>query len=105
MLNSGWIQTEDALKDPEDALQSGQGKIMTLRAGRFFGQDLHQVPPPQVPQGLFQYQEILDRNIMELAGINLVWVFSFELWEVVRIVIVLIFVKADTFWTCNISMR
>jgi hypothetical protein len=70
MLNSGWIQTDGALKDPEDLLQSGQGRIITMHQGKFFGQDLHQVPPPQVPPGLFQYQELLDNNIMELGGLN-----------------------------------
>lgn len=70
VLNTGWAKTRDAVVDDEDLLQSGQGKVITLEDGKQFGIDLVQLTPPQVPQGMLQYQEILDKLIPELMGGN-----------------------------------
>lgn len=66
-INSGWIATEKSVINPKSLFQTGQGKVIWKKEG---AEEPRQIPPSQVPPSMFQLQEVFDRDIREVAGIN-----------------------------------
>lgn len=68
VINTGWISRNGAVVDPEMLLQSGQSRNIVLNEGYDVNADIREIQPPQVPPGYLQYQDIIDKNIMEIPG-------------------------------------
>jgi len=68
-INSGWIATENSVVNPRSLFQSSQGKVIWRREDAPPGA-LEKIPPAQIPPSMFQLQELFDRDMMEIAGIN-----------------------------------
>ena len=68
VINTGYISTNGAVLDPEMLLQSGQSRNIILNPGFDVNGSIREISPPNVPQGYLQYQDIMDKNIMEIPG-------------------------------------
>lgn len=68
VINTGWISKNGAVLDPQMLLQSGQARNIIMNDGYDVNADIREIQPPQVPQGYLQYQDIIDKNIMEIPG-------------------------------------
>jgi hypothetical protein len=68
VINTGWISKNGAVVDPTMLLQSGQSRNVVLNDGFDVNADIREINPPQVPPGYLQYQDIIDKNIMEIPG-------------------------------------
>jgi hypothetical protein len=68
VINTGWISRNGAVLDPQMLLQSGQARNIIINEGFDVNTDIREIAPPQVPPGYLQYQDIIDKNIMEIPG-------------------------------------
>lgn len=68
-INSGWIANENSVINPRSLFQSAQGKVIWRREDAPAGA-LEKIPPAQIPPSMFQLQELFDRDMVEIAGIN-----------------------------------
>jgi len=68
VINTGWISKNGAVLDPTMLLQSGQMRNVIVNEGFDVQTDIREINAPQVPQGYLQYQDIIDKNIMEIPG-------------------------------------
>lgn len=68
-INSGWIANVDSVANPRSLFQSSQGKVIWRNQDAAPGA-LEKIPPAQVPPSMFQLQELFDRDMTEIAGIN-----------------------------------
>lgn len=68
VINTGWISKNGAVLDPLMLLQSGQSRNIVINDGYDINADIREIAPPQVPQGYLQYQDIIDKNILEIPG-------------------------------------
>ncbi len=67
-INSGWIAEEDSVVNPRSLFQASQGKVIWKKRDK--PNALEKVPPAQIPPSMFQLQELFDRDMMEIPGIN-----------------------------------
>lgn len=68
-INSGWIATENSVVNPQSLFQSSQGKVIWKKDGAP-PDSLQQIQAGQIPPSMFQLQELFDRDMVEIAGIN-----------------------------------
>lgn len=68
IINSGWITKNGAVLDPNMLMQAGQGKQIVLNEGYDVNADIREISAPNIPPGYLQYQDIIDKNIMEIPG-------------------------------------
>ena len=68
-INSGWIANENSVINPRSLFQSSQGKVIWRREDAPPGA-LEKIPPAQIPPSMFQLQELFDKDMTEIAGIN-----------------------------------
>lgn len=68
-INSGWIANENSVINPRSLFQSSQGKVIWRREDAPPG-SIEKIPPAQIPPSMFQLQELFDRDMMEIAGVN-----------------------------------
>lgn len=68
-INSGWIANENSVINPSSLFQSSQGKVIWRREDAPPGA-LEKIPPAQIPPSMFQLQELYDRDMMEIVGVN-----------------------------------
>lgn len=68
-LNSGYIATEGSVVNKESLFQTGQGRVIWRSADAPPG-SIEKIAPAQIPPSMFQLQELFDRDILEIAGIN-----------------------------------
>jgi len=68
-INSGWIANENSVINPRSLFQSSQGKVIWRREDAPPGA-IEKIPPAQIPPSMFQLQELFDRDMVEIAGIN-----------------------------------
>ena len=68
VINTGYISKNGAVLDPAMLLQSGQSRNIIINQEFDVNADIREIQPPQVPPGYLQYQDILDKNIMEIPG-------------------------------------
>src|SRR5690606_15132790 len=68
-INSGWIADEKSVINPRSLFQSSQGKVIWRRDDAK-PDALEKIPPAQIPPSMFQLQELFDKDMMEIAGIN-----------------------------------
>ena len=69
-ISSGWKAEENSVVNPKDLYQAGQSKVIWMVKDALRDNRLQEIQPPQVPAGLFQFQELMDRDIMEIPGAN-----------------------------------
>lgn len=68
VINTGYISKNGAVLDPAMLLQSGQSRNIIINNEFDVNADIREIQPPQVPPGYLQYQDIIDKNIMEIPG-------------------------------------
>lgn len=68
IINTGWITRNGAVLDPTMLFQAGQGRQIVLNQGFDVNADIREISPPNIPPGYLQYQDIIDKNIMEIPG-------------------------------------
>lgn len=68
IINTGWITKNGAVLDPTMLMQAGQGRQIVVNDGYDVNADVREISPPNIPPGYLQYQDILDKNIMEIPG-------------------------------------
>ena len=68
IINTGWITKNGAVLDPAMLMQAGQGKQIVVNEGYDVNADIREISPPNIPPGYLQYQDIIDKNIMEIPG-------------------------------------
>lgn len=68
IINTGWITKNGAVLDPNMLMQAGQGKQIVVNEGFDVNADVREISPPNIPPGYLQYQDIIDKNIMEIPG-------------------------------------
>lgn len=68
IINTGWITKNGAVLDPTMLMQAGQGRQIVVNDGYDVNSDVREISPPNIPPGYLQYQDIIDKNIMEIPG-------------------------------------
>ncbi len=68
-INSGWIANENSVINPRSLFQSSQGKVIWRREDAPPG-SLEKIPPAQIPPSMFQLQELFDKDIKDIVGVN-----------------------------------
>ncbi|MGL5264052.1 MAG: hypothetical protein ACRDAI_05700, partial [Candidatus Rhabdochlamydia sp.] len=68
-INSGYIADEDSVVNPRSLFQASQGKVIWRKKDAKPGA-IEKIPPGQVPPSMFQLQELFDRDMQEILGIN-----------------------------------
>lgn len=68
IINTGWITKNGAVLDPTMLMQAGQGRQIVVNEGYDVNADVREISPPNIPPGYLQYQDIIDKNIMEIPG-------------------------------------
>ncbi len=68
IINTGWITKNGAVLDPTMLMQAGQGRQIVVNDGYDVNADVREISPPNIPPGYLQYQDIIDKNIMEIPG-------------------------------------
>lgn len=68
IINTGWITKNGAVLDPTMLMQAGQGRQIVVNEGFDVNADVREIQPPNIPPGYLQYQDIIDKNIMEIPG-------------------------------------
>lgn len=68
-INSGWIYKENALINPKDIFQAGQGKGLALKDDAQMT-DVQQIIAPQVPPSMIQLSESLANELQQISGVN-----------------------------------
>lgn len=68
IINSGWITKNGAVLDPAMLMQAGQGKQIVVNEGYDVNADVREISAPNIPPGYLAYQDIIDKNIMEIPG-------------------------------------
>lgn len=68
-INSGWIATENSVINPHSLFQSSQGRVIWRREDAQPGA-IEKIPPAQIPPSMFQLQELFDKDITEISGVN-----------------------------------
>jgi hypothetical protein len=68
IINSGWITKNGAVLDPTMLMQAGQGRNIVVNENFDVNADVREISAPNIPPGYLQYQDIIDKNIMEIPG-------------------------------------
>lgn len=68
-INSGWIAVQDSVINPSSLFQTAQGKVIWKKADAPQNA-LEKIPPGQIPPSSFQLQELYDRDMVTIAGVN-----------------------------------
>jgi hypothetical protein len=68
IINTGWITKNGAVLDPNMLMQAGQGRQIVVNEGYDVNADVREIQAPNIPPGYLQYQDIMDKNILEIPG-------------------------------------
>lgn len=68
IVNTGWIAKNGAVLDPTMLLQAGCSRNIIMNEGANPETDIKQIQPPTIPSGYLQYQDVIDRDILEIPG-------------------------------------
>jgi hypothetical protein len=69
VVGSGLKLKEGSLVYPDDAYAAGQGLPLWINED-FSTEDVQQLQPPNIPPGLFQLSDMLDKDLEEIPGAN-----------------------------------
>jgi hypothetical protein len=70
VINTGWIHKNGAVIDPSMLFMSGAGRNVVVNEEYDVNADIREISPPQIPPGYLAYQDIMDKNILEIPGGN-----------------------------------
>jgi len=65
-ISSGWKAEEGSVVNPKALFQSGQNKVVWAKKGQL--DKIQELEISDIPPGLFQIMEILDKDIVEIPG-------------------------------------
>ncbi len=68
-IMSGWKAKEGKVVNPESLYQTGQGQVVWMQDDAQLS-DAEKIQPADIPPGLFQLMEVMDKDIMEIPGAN-----------------------------------
>lgn len=68
-VNSGFIFKENAVIDVKHMFQTGQGRIIPIKANANIA-DVQPIQPPQIPPSFFQLQETFSKEMNLVSGVN-----------------------------------
>jgi len=68
-VNSGFIADEGSVINPRSLFQTGQGRVIWRDPNAKPGA-IEKIPPSQIPPSLFQLQELYDRDMVDILGLN-----------------------------------
>ena len=68
VISTGFKAASDAVINPGSLYQSGQGRVIFTKPGKFT--EVEQLHGGDIPQGLFRLQELMDQDIIEIPGAN-----------------------------------
>ena len=68
-LSSGWIYKENALVNPKDVFQSGQGRGIALKSEAQMT-DVQQIQAAQIPSNNLEVSQLLGKEIQEISGVS-----------------------------------
>ena len=68
-INSGYIADEDSVINPRSLFQSSQGKVIWRKKDAKPGA-IEKIQPAQIPPSMFQLQELFDKDMGEIMGVN-----------------------------------
>lgn len=68
-LNSGWIYKEDAVLNPKDLFQTGNGRIISLKEEAQMT-DIQKIQPGDASQSMFQLTNLFSDLTMQVSGVN-----------------------------------
>ncbi len=69
-IGAGLDYEADALVDDEDAFVTGSGKPRLFNKGAISGKKYQDRIIPDIPQGMFQFEDLTSRKMFKSAGIN-----------------------------------
>lgn len=70
-INSGLKVMEGSLVDNNDAFKSGQGQVLFIKKDAAMGMDsVQKIPSADVSPAMFSAIEMMDKNMMEISGVN-----------------------------------
>lgn len=70
-INSGLKVMEGSLVDNNDAFKTGQGQALFIKKDAPMGMEsVQKIPPADVSPALFQIIQEMDKNMMEISGVN-----------------------------------
>lgn len=70
VIANGLYAEEETFVKQQSAYQTGQGRVLWLKKGALTEQKVKEIPPPQIPEGLFRALENMDKAIEEIPGGN-----------------------------------
>lgn len=68
VINTGWISKNGAVLDPSMLYQAGCSRNIIMNEGTDLERDIKQIQAPSIPPGYLQYQDIIDKDILEIPG-------------------------------------
>jgi len=70
-INSGLKVMEDSLVDDRDAFKQGQGQALFIKKTAPMGMgSVEKIPPAAIPTAMFDVIGQMDKNLMDISGIN-----------------------------------
>jgi hypothetical protein len=68
-INSGWIADDNSVVNPRSLFQTSQGRVIWRKRDAKPGA-IEKIQPAQIPPSMFQLQELFDRDMVEILGLN-----------------------------------
>ena len=65
-LSSGWKAQKDSVINKEALYQTGQGQVIWTNNN----EQVEKIPPADVPSGMFQMQQLMDQDVVDIPGAN-----------------------------------
>jgi len=70
-VNSGKKVMEDSLIDDRDAFKNGNGQVFFIKKDAPLGMEsIQQLQAPSVPSGFMESIQLMDKNMIEISGVN-----------------------------------
>lgn len=69
-INTGWIIKKSQFDNFNDFYKTGSGRLVFAKNTADLQADARQIVPTAIPQGLFEFQQLLTQMIMRIPGVN-----------------------------------
>ena len=69
-INTGWIVKKASFDNYKDFYKTGQGRVIFAKTNANLEQDAKQISANDLPQGLFELQQVFSQMIMRICGVN-----------------------------------
>lgn len=68
-IMTGWKAKEGKVVNPESMYRSGQGEVVWMTDDSAMA-DAEKIQPSDIPQGMWQLMDVLDKDVLEIPGAN-----------------------------------